>query len=455
VCALVATTSSPERSADRTVLVFILPGIGHYLPIASLLHELDAPGEVIIAAELPSDSTVAERSRDDGFTFLSVPSINGAPPSSRLRRGVARGLRTRLAPRLAARGRTPIGLPRPSARFTFALGTQVLPIVHSTAAVGAALEQLLDATRPDLILTEYDSPWFGLLAAERAIPYARYTTGPVGAPAARRPVSPAGFDPLLPGSQAVMNRVLYLARSLRRRRADRTWRKAVRSRGARSAPSAAPIAQVSFATGSLDDYAACPQEAYTYVGASPYRLRDEVLQGGDRDTIFVTWGSTGVGSDGEVLERLLPALRRLSADHRVVVQTDDDALRALVEEGPEELEVRDPSPAPLYDEYRRSALVIGHGGYGTIIESLCFGTPVLTVPRMVADRLETGQRVLQAGVGLTLDRATFRAEDALEAMKRILGDPSFRERAQAVGADLCDRTKRDELIGALRASIER
>jgi UDP:flavonoid glycosyltransferase YjiC (YdhE family) len=277
----------------------------------------------------------------------------------------------------------------------------------------------------------------------------------VGAIRRGRPISPAGLDPLLPGLERPVNVVLLAARSLRRRRADRVWRAARQARATVDGEVAEddPIASVSFSARSLDDYPSSPQDAYAYVGASLYRPHGEVTAGGPRDSVLVSWGSTAAPSDAEVMARLLPALADLATTVRVVVLSSDPGVREQIGAASSAIVLLDRSPAPPYDEYRRARLVIGHGGYGTIIESLCFGVPVLTIPLMAADRLETTQRVLQAGAGLTLDRYTFDATDAAAAIARLLGEPSFAARAAAVGADLRDGTARAELLDLLRETL--
>lgn len=438
------------------VIAFVLPGIGHYLPISSLIQELGPPGGAIIAAQVDADHPLCTRIADDGFAFVPVPSLASATRSARPLRAAARLLRSRVAPRLAAHGRNPIGLPALPARLAFAMGTQVLPIPHTTPAAGAAVAAILDDARPSLVLAEYDSPWFELLAAERSVPFVRYTTGPVGGLWPGRPVSPAGLDPALPGAERLANALNRRARLLRARRSDRVWRAAraehLRGRAAPSGPG--PLAQVSFSAASLDDYPRCPQDAFEYVGASLYRPDGPVGPEGERDSIFVTWGSWPAPSDDEVMLRLLPALVGASSANRVVVQTGDQALRDRIAAAGPEITVVGPAPAPRYDEYRRARLVIGHGGYGTIIESLCFGVPVLTLPLMAADRLETGQRLLQSGAGLVLDRSTFGPQDASRAIERLLAEPGFAARARTIGAELRDRSARDRLLDRLRPAVE-
>ena len=105
--------------------------------------------------------------------------------------------------------------------------------LHPRLAAGAAIAAVLDEVRPRLVLTEYDSPWFEVLTAERGIPLVRYSTGPVGTMARGRPITPLGLRPSRPGLERPVNAVNLRARRLRQRRADAIFR---RARSASTAP---------------------------------------------------------------------------------------------------------------------------------------------------------------------------------------------------------------------------
>jgi UDP:flavonoid glycosyltransferase YjiC (YdhE family) len=75
-----------------------------------------------------------------------------------------------------------------------------------------------------------------------------------------------------------------------------------------------------------------------------------------------------------------------------------------------------------------ASLVISHGGHGTVARALGAGTPVLISP-IIGDMSETAMRVAWAKAGLSLPWRLCRPTPLRWAARRILGDPSFAERA--------------------------
>ena len=73
-------------------------------------------------------------------------------------------------------------------------------------------------------------------------------------------------------------------------------------------------------------------------------------------------------------------------------------------------------------------LVISPRGHGTVVRALSLGAPVLVCPA-VGDMGENGARVAWSGAGLSLPRRLLVAAGIRLAARRILGDPSYRERA--------------------------
>jgi UDP:flavonoid glycosyltransferase YjiC (YdhE family) len=78
-------------------------------------------------------------------------------------------------------------------------------------------------------------------------------------------------------------------------------------------------------------------------------------------------------------------------------------------------------------------LVICHGGHGTVARALDVGTPVLCCPA-VGDMAENGMRVQWSGAGLSLPRRLLGPKSLRTAVRRILGDPRFGERAAELAA---------------------
>ncbi|HZU61292.1 MAG TPA: nucleotide disphospho-sugar-binding domain-containing protein, partial [Solirubrobacteraceae bacterium] len=75
-----------------------------------------------------------------------------------------------------------------------------------------------------------------------------------------------------------------------------------------------------------------------------------------------------------------------------------------------------------------SALVICHGGHGTLVRALASGAPVLTVPHS-GDMAENAVRAEWAGVGLRLPWRLLRPGSIRLAVRRALTELGLRERA--------------------------
>jgi UDP:flavonoid glycosyltransferase YjiC (YdhE family) len=81
----------------------------------------------------------------------------------------------------------------------------------------------------------------------------------------------------------------------------------------------------------------------------------------------------------------------------------------------------------------QAALVICHGGHGTVARALAAGVPVLTTPA-IGDMAETAARITWAKVGLSVPWRFWRPGPVRWAVRRMLGDPEFEQRAGAIAA---------------------
>jgi UDP:flavonoid glycosyltransferase YjiC (YdhE family) len=80
---------------------------------------------------------------------------------------------------------------------------------------------------------------------------------------------------------------------------------------------------------------------------------------------------------------------------------------------------------------REAALVVCHGGHGTVARALGAGAPVLCCPA-VGDMAENAARVAWAGAGLMLPWRLTRPVPLRAAVRRILGDQRFAARAREI-----------------------
>ena len=78
-------------------------------------------------------------------------------------------------------------------------------------------------------------------------------------------------------------------------------------------------------------------------------------------------------------------------------------------------------------------VVICHGGHGTVARALSFGAPLLVCPA-VGDMAENAARVAWSGTGLSVPRRLLSRRGVRLAVRRLLGEERFRERAAVVAA---------------------
>jgi len=79
----------------------------------------------------------------------------------------------------------------------------------------------------------------------------------------------------------------------------------------------------------------------------------------------------------------------------------------------------------------QAALVICHGGHGTVARALGAGVPVLCCPH-VGDMAENAARVAWAGAGLMVPWRLSTTSSLRWAMRRILADRRFAQRADQI-----------------------
>lgn len=152
------------------------------------------------------------------------------------------------------------------------------------------------------------------------------------------------------------------------------------------------------------------------------------LPEGDRPLVLVA-PSTAQDPELRLLGRSLEALAEEPV--RVVATTNRRQPGAPLPEAPMNAVVVD---WLSYSQVMpQAALVVCHGGHGTVCRALAAGTPVLCCPA-VGDMAENAARVAWAGPGLMLPWRLTGAAPLRWAVRRVLGDPRFAARAGEMAA---------------------
>jgi MGT family glycosyltransferase len=172
------------------------------------------------------------------------------------------------------------------------------------------------------------------------------------------------------------------------------------------------------------------------LGPSWHRLDSSVRQTDEQFTLPSSLAERG----GAVIYFSLGSLG--SADtglmRRVIACLAETPYRYIVSKGPLHAEI-DLAPNMWGAEFVPQAsvipladLVISHGGNNTTTESLHFGKPMIVLP-LFWDQYDNAQRIAELGYGTRLDTYGFTDSQMHDALGRLLGDGSLRERLASAG----------------------
>jgi UDP:flavonoid glycosyltransferase YjiC (YdhE family) len=83
----------------------------------------------------------------------------------------------------------------------------------------------------------------------------------------------------------------------------------------------------------------------------------------------------------------------------------------------------------------QASVVVGHGGFGTLLRILAAGVPMVAVP-LFGDQGHNARRIRDTGIGIALDGGPAAIGELGEAVKRVLGDPTFGSAARRVAEEM-------------------
>ncbi len=104
---------------------------------------------------------------------------------------------------------------------------------------------------------------------------------------------------------------------------------------------------------------------------------------------------------------------------------------------------------PLNLLLRTCSAIIHHGGYGTFIAAADQQVPQLIAMEEGGDALATSQYIELRGAGIAMRPEEFSIESMKKQLLRILGEPSFRQGAAAVHADMLASPSPNEVVPLL------
>ena len=156
--------------------------------------------------------------------------------------------------------------------------------------------------------------------------------------------------------------------------------------------------------------------------SSPLR---RFLDRGSPPIVFTLGSAVSMGA-GSFYEDSIGCAKRLGR-RAVLVVGQDPTARAL----PQGDDIFCVDYAPFSELFQRAAVVVHHGGVGTTGLGMRAGRPMLIVPH-AWDQPDNGDRATRLGVARTLPRRRYSPQRAARALRPLLEDSAYSERALKV-----------------------
>jgi UDP:flavonoid glycosyltransferase YjiC (YdhE family) len=149
----------------------------------------------------------------------------------------------------------------------------------------------------------------------------------------------------------------------------------------------------------------------------------------DFPAVYVTMGT--VFGDMTTLRRIVDAVATLDIGTLVTVGPQGDPAQL----GSQPSNVRVERYVPQSTVLDRCRLVVSHAGSGTVLATVSHGVPQLCLPQG-ADQFLNAAAVVRGRVGLSISPAEADSRSIVEAASRLLDEPSFTHRAEAVSESI-------------------
>jgi UDP:flavonoid glycosyltransferase YjiC (YdhE family) len=166
----------------------------------------------------------------------------------------------------------------------------------------------------------------------------------------------------------------------------------------------------------------------------------------DGPVVYFTLGTIFNLESGDLFNRVLDGLARLGPP---VLCTTGPHLDPA-ELGPQPAHVRIERYVPQASVLPGCALVVSHGGSGSVMGALSHGVPMVLAP-MGADQPHNAARCAALGVGETIDVTTVTADEVLAVARRVLDTPSYAERARALQREIAELPAPEAAVPLLEA----
>ena len=317
------------------------------------------------------------------------------------------------------------------------LGRTMADVMISGPASGQAADitRAIDAARPDLVVTSFFAMG-GMIGAEaRGVPFDVLIPNAYTLPADGMPALGMGFTPARGPLGRLRDRIVKAGSSSMLDRFTLATLNAARAENGLG-----PIAhgwdqirharrQLVLTSSSFDFPATLPDRAL-YVGPilddPAWASAQPWTEPAGADPLVLVALSSTFQNQVDCLQRIVDALGTLPV--RGVVTTgptiEPEALTAPAN-------VTVVQSAPHSAILREAALVVTHGGHGTVVKTLAAGVPMVILHHG-RDQADNAARVTARGAGVAISRTSSSPKIAA-AVDRVLGEPRYQAAAERLG----------------------
>lgn len=179
-----------------------------------------------------------------------------------------------------------------------------------------------------------------------------------------------------------------------------------------------------------------------FAGATGAGARADITERTGRPLVYLTFGT--VFNDGDAFRTALEGVRATGVGLVVTVGPNGDP-EAF---GPQPDRVVIERYIPQTQLLPDCDVVASHGGSGTVLAALALGIPLLCLPQ-AADQFLNAAAVARAGAGIVIAPGDVDEARVGAAIRRLLDDDGYRERARGVAADIAAMPSHDEVVTVL------
>jgi MGT family glycosyltransferase len=168
-----------------------------------------------------------------------------------------------------------------------------------------------------------------------------------------------------------------------------------------------------------------------------------------KKVVHVTQGTM---ANHDFTDLLIPALNALTDEGVLVVATTGRPLaKPLMDVLPANVRIEPFLPYAMLLPY--VDVMVSNGGFGGCQWALKYGVPMVVAGR-TEDKIEVSARVAYSGLGINLKTQTPTEAQIRTAVRTVLNEPTYKQRAQVLAAEAATYDTRTQMLGLLEGLVQ-